>query len=77
MNREGVGLGLSISKNLAVAMGGDIVVESEVGKGSRFILVLPLKQQSNTAVNGTIKSEEVEVSILEDMEGLTISNKLY
>ncbi len=41
LNKEGVGLGLAISKNLAVAFGGDIEVESEVGKGSSFTLVIP------------------------------------
>ena len=42
LNREGVGLGLTISKNMASALGGDIDVYSELGKGSKFILKLPL-----------------------------------
>jgi two-component system, sensor histidine kinase len=42
MNKEGVGLGLKISKNIANALGGDISVESEVGRGSCFTLSLPL-----------------------------------
>ncbi len=38
----GSGLGLSISRNLARAMGGDIVAKSVMGKGSTFTLTLPL-----------------------------------
>jgi signal transduction histidine kinase len=39
--REGMGLGLAISRNLARALGGDITVHSEPGRGSRFTLSLP------------------------------------
>jgi len=37
---RGVGLNLSINKKMANAMGGDITVESSVGKGSTFIFTL-------------------------------------
>ena len=40
--RDGVGLGLSISRMLARGMGGDLTVRSEVGSGSTFTLTLPL-----------------------------------
>jgi two-component system phosphate regulon sensor histidine kinase PhoR len=39
----GTGLGLSIVKHLVEAMGGQVTVESEVGKGSSFALTLPLR----------------------------------
>src|SRR5690606_21077563 len=37
----GTGLGLSLSQNLCRLMGGRIEIESELGKGSRFIIILP------------------------------------
>jgi signal transduction histidine kinase len=39
-SQEGVGLGLAISRDLARGMGGDLMAESELGKGSRFTLLL-------------------------------------
>ena len=39
--REGSGLGLSIVKSIAEAHGGTVEVESTLGAGSRFIIVLP------------------------------------
>lgn len=43
LNSEGVGLGLTISKNLAKALGGDIYAESQIGVGSSFTLKIPVR----------------------------------
>ena len=39
--RKGFGLGLSIARRLARQLGGDVTVESAVGRGSRFTVALP------------------------------------
>jgi signal transduction histidine kinase len=46
-NTEGKGLGLFIIKSQVTAMGGSIDVQSEVDKGTTFIITLPLKKTHN------------------------------
>ena len=45
----GTGLGLFVSHTLAERMAGHITVESETGKGSKFVLILPVKDPNLTA----------------------------
>jgi signal transduction histidine kinase len=39
MNAHGCGLGLSIAKRITNALGGEILVESEVDQGTTFSLI--------------------------------------
>lgn len=51
---EGSGIGLALSKQLAEAMGGSIVVSSEKGKGSTFTVELPLAGEVPLPFTGPI-----------------------
>ncbi len=44
----GTGLGLTISRQLALALGGRLELHSEPGHGSRFVLVLPVRSPQSS-----------------------------
>ena len=44
---EGSGIGLFLVKSLVELNGGEIILNSELGKGSEFIIVLPDKIENN------------------------------
>ncbi len=53
----GAGLGLSIVKSFAELMGGTVRLESEVGKGSRFVVTLPRHAEVRAARPSTIPAD--------------------
>nr|WP_319270752.1 PocR ligand-binding domain-containing protein [uncultured Draconibacterium sp.] len=72
----GLGLGLSISKENAILLGGDITLESEKGKGSTFYVSIPFKPTGinnnlhiDSADNGTDKQiKNYTILVAEDEE---------
>ena len=65
---EGVGLGLPITRNLVRAMGGDITVDSEYGKGSLFTVTLPQKIYSDEKLATVENPDEKKVLVYERRE---------
>ncbi|PAX52436.1 hybrid histidine kinase/response regulator HrmK [Brunnivagina elsteri] len=57
---EGTGLGLSVTRRLAELHGGYVEVESEVDKGSRFTIALPLHPCIELLEEGGAKVENIE-----------------
>ncbi|GHV90992.1 hypothetical protein AGMMS50268_14950 [Spirochaetia bacterium] len=62
---EGTGLGLAITKRLCVAMGGDITLESEYGKGSIFTVFIPQEIASDMPFALVDKPKEKKTLIYE------------
>jgi signal transduction histidine kinase/CheY-like chemotaxis protein len=54
----GTGLGLAITRKFCEMMGGDIEVDSEIGKGSTFTVRLPRYAQNGTEVPAVATSSE-------------------
>ena len=75
-NIDGVGLGLSISASLINAMGGDIAVESEHGKGSAFTVTMPQKIRHRERIAVVPDSAEKNTLIYE-RRGVYVDSAVY
>jgi PAS domain S-box-containing protein len=69
-NFTGTGLGLTISRSLAQLMGGDIRVESELGKGSTFTATLTAPRSSEALVKD--KKAEAKSAPCSTLEGMRV-----
>ena len=59
---EGCGMGLSISKKLVELHGGNILIESDIGQGSKFSIVMPI---SNLTVFNDESVEQYSIDFKE------------
>lgn len=77
--KEGVGLGLSITREVVQMLGGTITVASEEGKGSCFTVSLPIKKEEKKQkkdVEENVASAETNRSSTEAKEATTEINIL-
>lgn len=75
---EGSGLGLSIVKRLLDLMGGNIVIRSDVGRGSEFVITVPFEtaeiaDKADEIADSDLNGEDIDFSkkralIVEDKE---------
>ena len=64
-NAEGTGIGLSLVKSIVELHGGNIVVSSEFGKGSKFTVILPSKEVSyeDSIYTSKVKNEQQDIQV--------------
>lgn len=60
-NSSGLGLGLSIARGIVEAHGGVIQVESQVGKGSTFKILLPIREDAREQMETTAPDNRSQV----------------
>jgi len=66
--RGGAGIGLSLARNIVRALGGEIRVQSEVGRGSSFSVLLPAGAPDEDAPGSTPARRAYRLLVVDDNE---------
>jgi K+-sensing histidine kinase KdpD len=69
VNKQGTGLGLSICKHIIEKMGGKVKIESDLGKGTTFVIIM--SSISRVKINDSISIQK-ELSLYRES---SISNE--
>jgi K+-sensing histidine kinase KdpD len=69
VNKQGTGLGLSICKHIIEKMGGKVKIESDLGKGTTFVIIM--SSISRVKINDSISIQR-ELSLYRES---SISNE--
>mgnify|MGYP002626698008 CR=1 FL=1 len=72
---EGTGLGMTITKNIIDLMGGDIIVNTNVGMGTEFVVTIKLKLQTKEEVEANKVKILNEKEKSEDSKTVDFKNK--
>ena len=85
-NKPGTGIGLNIVKNIVDLHHGTIVVDSEIGKGSAFSIVLPVVQEQSEKLtvdglqytdDNSVDSKQSPVKSTVNSKPSTVNNQNY
>ncbi|WP_130285893.1 tetratricopeptide repeat-containing hybrid sensor histidine kinase/response regulator [Aquimarina brevivitae] len=76
INRKfgGTGLGLSIVKNLISLMGGEIKLDSELGRGSKFMFDLKFEVYVDPSADYIIEAKKLDYSVMVDKKVLVVED---
>jgi CheY-like chemotaxis protein len=65
-NHSGLGLGLAVARKLIALLGGSISVDSALGKGSTFTVILPFQLPTDAALASETRSARGRVLVVDD-----------